>query len=898
MGAFGGGFGFFNNSSTGGGVTQWTDLQVYYVGKGGNDSNNGKSVNKAFLTIGAAITAVLAQIPSTSNRFEIQVVDAGIYTENISLPDFTILNAPASTIVGTVAVQGNNILIASAITPVDAVAIKYDTGSSVGTAYVYVKRLHLNTSGGFNLVEMTADSLSQLILHCDYVTLNGDANFFYGGNSGKTQTSYINIGNLAMTSVTGTGTAITTIQQSKVYADIKYLVGNSGKAFSVSNTSEVVAKVDNITCSVDYTLSDTAKLTLDVQNTLSGTNSKSAGSTITVKQNINVPFTYFVSKAGNDNNSGLSSTYPKLTIASALADIAANQVPSATNRFYINVMDAGIYIENISLPKYIEIYAPNAVLKGTATITEGENSIEFWGFMPPTATNAITITGVTTTGKSYIKGKQIVVDGNGTAISVATTVAIDVYTDVDRIEVTNGTGHGIYNSGASGCNVYAQLKEMKHGGSGNLIYNTAITLASKINVIVNKIFDTGSATGIAVNGATAQVEVLAQTLNCNTAYNLTDGILRSLVLNLNGTQTLTDGKQAILQNLVSIKYNATTAPTVNDDSTDGYGVGSNWYDTTNDRAYICLDSTPTAAVWKDCVANLSNTDLTLTGVRTVANAGYNLAFTGTGNYGFGSAAISGTRFNITGESDGAVNYALKVNSLSNNLFSVRNDGNVGIGTSTLTYKVNINSTLSTDFLKISKNGVEQAVFGYQGINGGFFNIANEAGTISLMELNGLTYDYLNTGNNFGIGTSTPDFKLTIQHTAWQNTKFNSATDCFIRIASADVAKFDIGYDATKLTAEIQCNSINGLVFAAQPSGTERARMLNDGSWGLGTATPEVSAKVDITSTTQGFLPPRMTAAQASAITSVNGLMLYVTDTDATFTSVGFWGYEAGAWVKL
>ncbi len=43
---------------------------------------------------------------------------------------------------------------------------------------------------------------------------------------------------------------------------------------------------------------------------------------------------------------------------------------------------------------------------------------------------------------------------------------------------------------------------------------------------------------------------------------------------------------------------ATTAPAVTDDSTPGgYGVNSLWTDVTNDRAYICVDSTNGAAVW-------------------------------------------------------------------------------------------------------------------------------------------------------------------------------------------------------------------------------------------------------------------------------------------------------------
>lgn len=42
----------------------------------------------------------------------------------------------------------------------------------------------------------------------------------------------------------------------------------------------------------------------------------------------------------------------------------------------------------------------------------------------------------------------------------------------------------------------------------------------------------------------------------------------------------------------------------------------------------------------------------------------------------------------------------------------------------------------------------------------------------------------------------------------------------------------------------------------------------------------------------------ITAAAASAITAADGMIVYVSDTDATFTSVGFWGREGGAWVKL
>lgn len=50
-------------------------------------------------------------------------------------------------------------------------------------------------------------------------------------------------------------------------------------------------------------------------------------------------------------------------------------------------------------------------------------------------------------------------------------------------------------------------------------------------------------------------------------------------------------------NVEKANFSATSAPTQSDDSGDSYGVGSLWIDVTNDRAYICVDATPNAAVW-------------------------------------------------------------------------------------------------------------------------------------------------------------------------------------------------------------------------------------------------------------------------------------------------------------
>ena len=64
--------------------------------------------------------------------------------------------------------------------------------------------------------------------------------------------------------------------------------------------------------------------------------------------------------------------------------------------------------------------------------------------------------------------------------------------------------------------------------------------------------------------------------------------------------------------------------------------------------------------------------------------------------------------------------------------------------------------------------------------------------------------------------------------------------------------------------------------------------------GIGTTTPDASAQLDVSSTTKGFLPPRMTEAERDAISSpADGLLIYQTDGTA-----GLYVRSSGAWVKL
>mgnify|MGYP000850640853 CR=1 FL=1 len=74
------------------------------------------------------------------------------------------------------------------------------------------------------------------------------------------------------------------------------------------------------------------------------------------------------------------------------------------------------------------------------------------------------------------------------------------------------------------------------------------------------------------------------------------------------------------------------------------------------------------------------------------------------------------------------------------------------------------------------------------------------------------------------------------------------------------------------------------------SGKEVINITTGGAVGIGTTSPSASSLLDVSSTTQGFLPPRMTGTQRDAISSpAAGLMVYNTTTN----KLNF--YNGSAW---
>jgi hypothetical protein len=107
--------------------------------------------------------------------------------------------------------------------------------------------------------------------------------------------------------------------------------------------------------------------------------------------------------------------------------------------------------------------------------------------------------------------------------------------------------------------------------------------------------------------------------------------------------------------LITSQYLRTTGadPTANDDSGDGYQVGTLWINTTDDRAFVCADNTLTAAVWRE-LADLQRLALT-----TASNGASLIGLQDAATYYAGAqveAALTALGVQLGGDTDATFNF--------------------------------------------------------------------------------------------------------------------------------------------------------------------------------------------------------------------------------------------------
>jgi hypothetical protein len=73
--------------------------------------------------------------------------------------------------------------------------------------------------------------------------------------------------------------------------------------------------------------------------------------------------------------------------------------------------------------------------------------------------------------------------------------------------------------------------------------------------------------------------------------------------------------------IIKVNFSGTAGPGVNDDTGNGFAVGSRWIDTTADKEYVCLDASAGAAVWTETTAGAAGGETNTASNQGVAGVG-------------------------------------------------------------------------------------------------------------------------------------------------------------------------------------------------------------------------------------------------------------------------------------
>lgn len=147
-----------------------TQLNTFYYGKSGNDSNDGKNDDRPFFQVDTAIDAVAASSPGPNNRFTIQCIDGARYTVGVkAIPQYTTILAPGATLItGGLSGSDQSAIICKEIIVPDNLTGLALSGSAK-TAYLHCNKI----SGGNNSIGLNITGSTVLYSNIGEVDLTG-----------------------------------------------------------------------------------------------------------------------------------------------------------------------------------------------------------------------------------------------------------------------------------------------------------------------------------------------------------------------------------------------------------------------------------------------------------------------------------------------------------------------------------------------------------------------------------------------------------------------------------------------------------------------------------------------------------------------------------------------------
>ena len=339
----------------------------------------------------------------------------------------------------------------------------------------------------------------------------------------------------------------------------------------------------------------------------------------------------YVGKHGNDSYDGKSVERAKLTFGAAIT--AAGTPADEANAVTVKCADNGVYTEDIDTPIWVSIHAPGAAIDTVAveghrirdycrwdigSITCNERAVfkshsdSAWSVF---RCRRIERTGTNNQPIRCAAGRLIIdvdlITGTGGAVACiadADGVDAEVYGRIGRAESLSAASSGINCMATSTGNAYCSLRidsVFYATGLSGTFAMAATTGAgvARLNLSFGSIVgDTLTALATFTSGGGARIlSAVGGHLQVTTpVQTFSAGDEVTLICNKidGGTNSLTDGSKVRITEAMRNNFTAVTDPTVNDDSADGYTVGSEWLNTVTKHLWICVDDTATAAVWE------------------------------------------------------------------------------------------------------------------------------------------------------------------------------------------------------------------------------------------------------------------------------------------------------------
>ena len=242
----------------------------------------------------------------------------------------------------------------------------------------------------------------------------------------------------------------------------------------------------------------------------------------------------YVSKTGDNANTGLSVNRAKLTITEAIIT-AEGLITAGATGVRITVIDGSTYTENITVPTAISIDAKGATLIGTASITGGSELFLDRHFANANNQSMLTCEGA---GEGPAIYWANISDGRGTGGALTGVNNVrntggggkNLFSRVGILYVgASGTGVGDVSSGNAG-HIHIELLDLYLAGNNSIGILGSSQGAGSSNIVgwIDHIIEIGSVTGtvgISMTAVGAVVKLTASEIVADTAYNITTGSL-------------------------------------------------------------------------------------------------------------------------------------------------------------------------------------------------------------------------------------------------------------------------------------------------------------------------------------------------------------------------------------